>query len=50
VDSAFSLEPEEMKQGVIETERAWQSLGLLTYGPTEAEESSLKFRRSLYIA
>ncbi|NQU62874.1 MAG: pseudaminic acid synthase [SAR324 cluster bacterium] len=50
VDSAFSLEPEEMKQLVIETERAWQSLGHVTYGPTEAEQPSLKFRRSLYIA
>lgn len=50
VDSAFSLEPEEMKQLVIETERAWQSLGIVTYGPTEAEQPSLKFRRSLYIA
>ncbi len=50
VDSAFSLEPEEMKQLVIETERAWQSLGRVTYGPTKAEKPSLKFRRSLYIA
>ena len=50
VDSAFSLEPEEMRQLVIETERAWQSLGTVTYGPTEAELPSLKFRHSLYIA
>jgi pseudaminic acid synthase len=50
VDSTFSLEPEEMKQLVIETERAWQSLGRVQYGPTEAEKSSMKFRRSLYIA
>jgi N-acetylneuraminate synthase len=50
VDSAFSLEPEEMKQLVIETERAWQSLGRVQYGPSEAEKNSLKFRRSLYIA
>lgn len=49
VDSAFSLEPDEMKQLVIETERAWQSLGSVTYGPSEAEKPSLKFRRSLYI-
>jgi len=49
VDSAFSMEPEEMKQLVIETERAWQSLGVLKYGPAEAEKGSLKFRRSLYI-
>ena len=50
VDSTFSLEPDEMKQLVIETERAWQSLGTITYGPTEAEIPSLKYRRSLYIA
>ena len=50
VDSAFSLEPEEMKTLVIETERAWQSLGKVTYGSSDAEKSSLVFRRSLYIA
>ena len=50
VDSAFSMEPEEMKQLVIETERAWQSLGSINYGPTEAEKPSLVYRRSLYIS
>jgi N-acetylneuraminate synthase len=50
VDSAFSMEPEEMKALVIETERAWQSLGKVKYGPSEAEKESLTFRRSLYIA
>jgi pseudaminic acid synthase len=50
VDSSFSLEPEEMKQLVVETERAWKSLGQVTYGPTETEKGSLTFRRSLYIA
>ncbi len=50
VDSAFSMEPAEMKQLVIETERAWQSLGKVTYGPTVPEKSSLAFRSSLYIA
>lgn len=50
VDSTFSLEPDEMKMLVVETERAWQSLGKVTYGPTEAEKPSLRFRRSLYIA
>jgi N-acetylneuraminate synthase len=49
VDSAFSLEPDELKQLVIETQRAWQSLGTVTYGPSEVEKNSLKFRRSLYI-
>lgn len=50
VDSAFSLEPEELKSLVVETRRAWEALGKVTYGPTEAERKSLVFRRSLYIA
>ena len=50
VDSAFSLEPQEMKVLVKETESAWQSLGKANYGPTEAEKPFLKFRRSLYVA
>ena len=50
VDAAFSLEPEEMKTLVAETERAWRSLGRVQYGPTEKEKASLAFRRSLYVA
>ena len=50
VDSAFSLEPEEMEALVVETERAWQSLGRVNYGPVESEKKSLVFRRSIYIA
>ena len=50
VDSAFSLEPDEMRLMVVETERAWQALGRISYGPTDAENASMKFRRSLYIA
>lgn len=50
VDSTFSLEPEEMKSLVIETERAWQSLGHVVYGAVEAEQKSLAFRRSIYVA
>lgn len=49
VDSAFSMEPKEMAQLVLETERAWQALGSVSYGPTEAEEKSLQYRRSLYV-
>ena len=49
VDSAFSMEPEEMAALVVETERAWRSLGRIAYGPTPAELKSLKFRRTLYI-
>lgn len=49
VDSAFSLEPGEMKALVEETQRAWQALGKVSYGPTESERKSLVFRRSLYV-
>jgi N-acetylneuraminate synthase len=50
VDSSFSMEPEEMSALVLETERAWQSLGCVKYGTSEAEKKSLIFRRSIYIA
>lgn len=49
VDAAFSMEPAELKMLVEETERAWQSIGEVKYGPTAAECSSLEHRRSLYI-
>lgn len=49
VDSTFSMEPDEMSQLVVESERAWQSLGKVSYGATEAEKKSIQFRRSLYI-
>ncbi len=50
VDSTFSMEPDEMTLLVKESERAWQSLGNVSYGPTDAEIKSMVFRRSLYIA
>lgn len=50
VDSAFSMELAEMRQLVIESERAWLALGKISYGATEAEKKSLMFRRSLYIS
>jgi N-acetylneuraminate synthase len=49
VDSTFSMEPTEMAQLVIETERAWQALGSVSYGPTMAEQKSIVFRRTLYV-
>jgi len=49
VDSAFSMEPEELKQLVDETRTAWQTVGEVFLGPTPAEIGSLRFRRSLYI-
>lgn len=50
VDSAFSLEPDELAALVVETERAWQSLGKVSYGPSDAEEKAMVFRRSIYVA
>jgi N-acetylneuraminate synthase len=49
VDSAFSMEPVELKALIDETERAWLSLGQISYGPTEEETKTLVFRRSLYV-
>lgn len=50
VDSAFSLEPAELNALVVETERAWQSLGRVSYGTSSAQEAkSLAYRRSLYV-
>lgn len=50
VDSAFSLEPEEVAQLVTETERAWQALGHIQYGVQRAEEKSRLYKRSVYVA
>jgi pseudaminic acid synthase len=50
VDSAFSLEPSELKSLVIETERAWKAMGQITYGCTAAEVASSRDRRSVYIS
>jgi pseudaminic acid synthase len=49
VDSAFSLEPHELKSLVEETERARLAMGVPFLGIQEAEKKSLKFKRSLYV-
>jgi N-acetylneuraminate synthase len=49
VDSAFSAEPEEMRQLVNACENAWRALGEIRLGATRAEEGSKAFRRSLYV-
>ena len=49
VDSVFSMEPEEMHSLVVESERAWQALGLVQYGSqSDSEKKSTVYRRSLY--
>ncbi len=37
-----------MKELVVESKRAWQSLGKISYGMTEKERDSKRFRRSVY--
>ncbi|MFG1707176.1 pseudaminic acid synthase [Nonomuraea sp. M3C6] len=49
VDAAFSLEPDELAALVVESERAWQSLGSPVIGPRDSEREGLRFRRSLYV-
>ena len=49
VDSAFSLEPDELKLLVQESKRAHDSLGKVFIGITEEEKKSLRFKRSIYI-
>ena len=49
VDSAFSLEPEELARLVRDARTAWSAIGAPSYGPTESEKSGLIWRRSLYV-
>lgn len=49
VDSAFSMEPEELKALVVESERAFQSLGTVQLDTQKSEEKSLRFKRSIYV-
>jgi len=49
VDSDFSLEPEELKALVIETERAFLAMGNVQLDTQKAEEKSRQFKRSIYV-
>jgi N-acetylneuraminate synthase len=49
VDSAFSLEPSELRALCQDARNAWEALGAVSYGATPEEHSSLVFRRSLYV-
>ena len=48
VDSAFSLEPHELKMLIEESEKAWQALGYVNFGVQEVELKSRRFKRSIY--
>jgi N-acetylneuraminate synthase len=49
VDSAFSLEPDELAALVTETDVAWRALGVPRIGAKESEREGLRFRRSLFV-
>lgn len=48
VDAAFSMEPDEMKAMVTESEKAFLSLGKISYKLKEAEQKSMLYKRSIY--
>ena len=49
VDSAFSMEPEELQRLVEECGRAARAVGAIAFGASEQERQSLLHRRSLYV-
>jgi N-acetylneuraminate synthase len=49
VDSAFSMEPAEMKSLVTECERASLALGNVQLNMQAAEAKSKQFKRSIYV-
>ena len=48
LDSAFSLEPDELKQLVSDTHLAWLALGKVNLNRAPSEKDNAKLRRSLY--
>ena len=49
IDSFFSLEPEEFKMLVKESQNAYESLGRVQIRPSQSEKKYLKYRRSIYV-
>ena len=49
LNSAFSLEPGELRELVDGTDLVWRSLGNVQYGALAAESASLKERPSIYV-
>jgi N-acetylneuraminate synthase len=50
VDSQFSIEPSELKSLTEEALKAWQAIGSINYGMSEAEKKNLIYRRSVYVS
>lgn len=49
VDSAFSIEPEELKLLVDESKKAWEGLGKISFELSIEEKKSIQFKRSIYV-
>ena len=50
VDSAFSIEPEELQSLVTESERAFLALGEVSYGVGDSEKAAVAYKRSIYVS
>ncbi len=50
VDSAFSMEPQELKILVEEALRAREALGAIRYGKSTSDGKSIRYRRSIYFS
>jgi len=48
-DSAFSLEPSELKRLVDDVHVSWASRGKVNYEVEKSEKGNLRFRRSIYV-
>ena len=48
-DDSFSIEPAELKALCKDAKTAWQAVGKVSYTKATAEQSNIKFRRSLYV-
>ena len=47
-DSAFSIEPSELRDLILQVNEAWKSLGAKGFARPAIESSNMMFRRSLY--
>ena len=48
-DAGFSMEPDEFKEMVDSVRKIESALGGVSYGPTEGETNSVRYRRSLFV-
>jgi N-acetylneuraminate synthase len=49
-DAAFSCEPEELSKLIQQLNDAWAAIGAVRFGPSERENASIAFRRSLRVS